>query len=254
MYQAQMMDPWWRWYSEEPGPRRALALFTGQYAYERQGRARSYPHAAYFAVENAQALDAAEIWCTFLGELEGARPNTKLNPLYHTGAQCNCVCCAFAADGGGVVDLIAATRSELAAGLVRHAFERLDRIRGIGPKIASFFLRDVAVRFEIEPLQDRELLQPIDVWVRRYVTRRTNAAVPDDFMAAQWICANSAAPEAANQGLWYFASQIASSEVKLRRALADDAYARVLIERYVDSVEDAVAAWRNSAQDHPEQS
>jgi hypothetical protein len=253
MYQAQMMDPWWRWYSEDLGPRRALALFTGQYAYERQGRARSYPHAAYFAVENSHALDAAEIWSTFLSELKGARPNTKLNPLYHTGAQCDCVCCTFAADGGGVVDLIGATRSELAAGLVRHAFERLDSIRGIGPKIASFFLRDVAVRFEIEPLRDRELLQPIDVWVRRYVTRRTKAAVLGDFMAAQWIYANSAAPEAANQGLWYFASQIASSEVKLRRALADEEYASALIERYVDNVEDAVAAWRNSAQDHPEQ-
>ena len=246
IYRAQMMDPWWRWYSEEPGPQRALALFAGQYAYERQGRARSYPHAAYFAIEKTPALDAGEIWRAFLGELEGARPNTKLNPLYHTVARCNCVCCTFAGDNGGVVDVIEAARREVAAGRVHYAFDRLDRVRGVGPKIASFFLRDVAVRFKIEPFQDRELLQPIDVWVRRYVMRLTEAAAPSsDPLAAQWICANSAAPEAANQGLWYFASQIASSEVKLRRALADDEYARVLVERYVDNLGDAVAAWRN---------
>jgi hypothetical protein len=97
------------------------------------------------------------------------------------------------------------------------------------------------VRFSIEPLHDRELLQPIDVWVRRYETRLTAAALPvGDLLAAQWICANSATPEAANQGLWYFAScrasQIASSEVKLRRALTDDEYARALVERYVGNL------------------
>jgi hypothetical protein len=95
MYRAQLMDPWWRWYTAEPGPQRALALFAGQYAYERQGRARSYPHAAYFAIEKTPALDAAEIWHALLSELDDARPNRNLNPLYHTGAPCNCVCCTF---------------------------------------------------------------------------------------------------------------------------------------------------------------
>jgi hypothetical protein len=254
MYQAQMMDPWWQWYTDEPGPRRALALFAGQYAYERQGRARSYPHAAYFAIEKTPALDAVKIWHAFLSELDGARPNKNLNPLYHTGARCNCVCCTFADGDGGIVDVIEAARSELAAGSVRHAFECLDRVRGVGPKIASFFLRDVAVRFSIEPLHDRELLQPIDVWVRRYVTRFTGAAAPvGDILAAQLICANSAAPEAANQGLWYFASQIASSEVKLRHALTNDQYARALVERYVDNLRDVVAAWRGPDKHDPSQ-
>ncbi len=150
--------------------------------------------------------------------------------------------------------MIEAARSEVAAGRVRDAFESLDRVRGIGPKIASFFLRDVAVRFSIEPLQDRELLQPIDVWVRRYVRQATGATVPvGDALAAQWICANSAAPEAANQGLWYFASQIASSEVKLRRSLADGGYARALVERYVDNLGDVVAAWRSPEKRDPGQ-
>lgn len=73
-----MVDPWWRWYADEPGPQRALGLFAGQYAYERQGRARSYPHAAYFAIEKTPALDAAKIWHAFLSELDGAKPNRNL--------------------------------------------------------------------------------------------------------------------------------------------------------------------------------
>lgn len=138
---------------------------------------------------------------------------------------------------------------------MHDAFDRLDRVRGVGPKIASFFLRDVAVWFKINPPRNRELLQPIDVWVRRYVTRQTGAAVQSsDLLAAQWICANSAVPEEANQGLWYFSSQIASSEVRMRRAIADDKCASVLVERYVDKLGDAVAAWRNAEQNYPDQS
>ena len=61
-------------------------------------------------------------------------------------------------------------------GHIPRAFQHLDQGRGIGPKIASFFLRDLAVWFEIEPLQHRELLQPIDRWVRRYVSLLENGA------------------------------------------------------------------------------
>ena len=43
------------------------------------------------------------------------------------------------------------------------------RIRGVGRKIASFFLRDTALRYQIEPATDRHLLQPGDLWIRRFV-------------------------------------------------------------------------------------
>jgi len=192
-----MMDPWWRWYTEEPGPRRALALFTGQYAYERQGRARSYPHAAYFAVNECRALDAAEIWQAFQDELNGAKTNPWLNPLNHSAVQCTCVHCTFTGSHGELEDVVDTMRSDLVDGRVRHAFHRLNKVRGIGPKIASFFLRDLAVWFKVEPLEDRELLQPIDIWVRRYVALLNNGpTVLTDQQAATWICANAVAPEA----------------------------------------------------------
>jgi hypothetical protein len=126
------------------------------------------------------------------------------------------------------MNIVETARIELAHGRVHTAFERVDKIRGVGPKIASFFLRDVAVHFEIEPPGDREPLQPIDVWARRYVARLATKESPStDIQAARWICEKSRAPETANQGLWYFGSQIAASDVKLRRALADDGYAAI---------------------------
>ncbi len=241
-----MMDPWWRWYSEGPGAQRALALFVGQYAYEHQGRARSYPHAAYFAVEASAGLNAAEMLQAFQRELAGAKSNPQHNALNHIAASCVCVRCIFTGSNGRLQDIVDATRSDLVSGRVERAFEQLKLVRGVGPKIASFFLRDLAVWFKIEPLRDRERLQPIDRRVRRYVASLIEgSAEPTDEQTARWVCRNSAAPEAANQGLWYFASQIAASEVKLRHANADEQYTIELVERYVDQLEEAVAVWRH---------
>lgn len=248
LYRAETMNPWWHWYSEDFGPRRALALFAGQYAYERQGRALSYPHAAYFAIASRedQAVDAAEVWRAFQRDLDGARLNLKNNPLAHTSPNCRCACCIFTGGDDRLVDIVEVARCELAEGHLRRAFDRLNRVRGVGPKIASFFLRDVAVWFKIEPVKDREILQPVDVWVQRYLPIPAGgAAGPTQSQTARWICENSAAPEAANQGLWYFGSQIAASEVKLRKALANEQYAYELVERYVDQLQSAVTAWRS---------
>jgi hypothetical protein len=254
MYRAQMMDPWWHWYGEDPGPRRALALFAGNYAYERQGRARSYPHAAYLAVMHVSGeLDAADIWQAFLAELDRAKSNPKLNPLNHTTRSCSCVRCAFSDSQGQLEDIVDVVHTELVEGRVRDAFDRLDSVRGIGPKIASFFLRDLAIWFKIEPRQRRDLLQPIDVWVHRYVAMLDGgAASRRDEWTANWICEHSAAPEALNQGLWYFSSQIAASQVKLRHALDEEDYASEITERYVAQLRDAVAAWAEQGESGPE--
>jgi hypothetical protein len=245
LYRAHMMDPWWLWYDQEPSPRRALSVFMGQYAYERQGRAPAYPHAAYFAImdNNEPALDPVKIWDAFQHELDGAKSNPKLNPLYHVPGSCRCASCSLMDDDGELINIVEVTRLQLTDEHVRAAFDHLNKIRGVGPKIASFFLRDVAMHFEIQPVRDRELLQPIDVWVRRYVARLTGTLPRTDTQTALWICRNTRAPEAVNQGLWYFGSQIATSDVKLRRALADDDYAMQLVNLYIDRIERAVTAW-----------
>ena len=52
---------------------------------------------------------------------------------------------------------------------LESAFEKLKKIRGVGNKIASFYLRDIYLLSENtnKNLKNRHLLQPIDVWTRR---------------------------------------------------------------------------------------
>lgn len=211
---------------------------------------RSYPHAAYFAVRESQALDGAEIWRAFLAKLDGTKPNPRLNPLFHSPPGCTCARCSFT-DGSGISSISSRSHARhwprVTCG--RHSTAWIGSA-GIGPKITPFFLRDAATWFEIAPTRNRELLQPVDMWARRYVTRIAGDAVRGtDSQVANWICANSTAPEAFNQGLWYLGSQIAASDVKLHRALDDDEYARDLVEHYVSPLHDAVTAWRPASHD-----
>ncbi len=83
LYRAEIIDPWWTWYEKEQNAKRALALFVGQYAYDRPGRTHSFSHAAYFAVQESPTLGSEEIWQAFLYELGGTKPYVWLNPLFH---------------------------------------------------------------------------------------------------------------------------------------------------------------------------
>ena len=58
-----------------------------------------------------------------------------------------------------------------AGGRASEAAAQLQRLQGIGPKIAAFFLRDVVTSHGISEghLGDRRSILPIDVWVRRGV-------------------------------------------------------------------------------------
>jgi hypothetical protein len=157
---------------------------------------------------------------------EGA--NSKNNPLYPMGGKdvdlitfcaslndCDYNICAFGMHG---------IRTDL-----RKTYDRLNDIRGVGPKIASFFLRDVALRdpASYHEIQNRELLQPIDIWVRRTATllagdpddRRSNLAIAKELvkLAAEAGCCDLSV----NSGSWYFGSQVVGTLRDLRAALSN---------------------------------
>lgn len=73
LYRAQGMDTWGRWYSENPTPVRAVGLFLRNYAYERQGRAPGYEHAAFEAVQTA----VAPLQCPHLRAVPESRPRRE---------------------------------------------------------------------------------------------------------------------------------------------------------------------------------
>lgn len=243
LYQARFENHLWDRFTEPEGDGVAAAcLFLEGYAFERQGRDPSYAHAAVAAVEKAKILPGRHLGQTVRNEffifLPGQKPNWKMSPLDHRDEQgCNCVWCVF--DGENIVT---ATKQSMLNDQVKPIWERLQRIRGVGPKIASLFLRDVAVRYGLTPRAERHLLQPVDVWVRRTVHWMTNSNGMGDEHVAQWIVDECEKPELANQGIWYFGAQIAQSEFTLRKALGDRAWAWTAVQDHIASLEATLAA------------
>jgi 3-methyladenine DNA glycosylase/8-oxoguanine DNA glycosylase len=136
----------------------------------------------------------------------------------------------------------------LRAGDVRPVHELLISINGVGAKIASLFLRDVAWACEIRPTQSRELFQPVDMWVRRYVHHWEQNDELEDPACAHWIVerASEAAvsPERVNAGMWYFGARVAGDELTLTQLIDDAEAMRIAVEKHVNEMAAQVAAWR----------
>lgn len=253
----------------------ALSQFLLGYAFERQGRSPSYAPIARHVAEAVakRAADAPDFWSTpdsaraiwdsFCSELDNlARdgkpksPNAMVNPLCprrtcyelekrpHTTKAPSVVEFVQEQLEADSYNLVAWALAKLRHGQVPEAWESLCTINGIGSKIASFFLRDVAWCFEAHPDRDRELLQPVDVWVRRTVFELDRSA---EGREAEWIVEQAleagALPEAVNAGIWYFGALIAGSELQLFQALDSPQYARRLVDEYVARLRRQADTW-----------
>jgi hypothetical protein len=135
-------------------------------------------------------------------------------------------------------------RRAIADDRVSDVHTEVCRVRGVGRKLASFFLRDVALRFGLAPDTDRWLLQPVDLWVRRFTELLNLERGMSVRAVAEWVVAHSETPELANAGMWYFGARIAPRRLDWEMALTDSAYAEGLVRRRVAGMEAAVAAWR----------
>jgi hypothetical protein len=119
----------------------------------------------------------------------------------------------------------------LTTGQASEASTRLQRLHGVGPKIAAFFLRDMLVATAIpeEQIGGPHLVQPIDVWVRRAVvhligddTYASEARDPAAMKRMVDIARELAVPGAAlNCALWVLGARLACSDAALKRALTD---------------------------------
>ena len=129
--------------------------------------------------------------------------------------------------------LVTYLRGRLDKDQANQAHQELTTINGIGLKIASLFLRDLATYYTIAISKDRHLFQPIDVWVRRIVQELGGPT--DDQDVGKWIVNKSAGlvnPEAVNQGMWYFAREIAGSYHRLRNSIQYLSYAKALFGQH----------------------
>ena len=197
------MTPAWNSFGDLKEPSKALGLFF-VYAFERQGRNPSYSHAAQDAVSdsvNVKQLSAEQTWRAFQKNLQGEKLNVKLNPLFHEDDhRCMCVI-DWLQQREGRHNIVYAAKAALETWETAVFRDELCQIRGTGGKISSFFLRDVALWFGIEPTAARVMLQPIDVWVARTVGMLGGPESPEA-ATQEWMVNHFEQPEKANAGVW----------------------------------------------------
>lgn len=237
----------------------SLAIFLEGYAFERQGKRPDYPYAAVDALlllrNNTSTLtrnSSIMLWRQFSRLLSNQNLNCKNNPLYPSANPNNLP--NFNPSNRSLIEIIAtyvpqgSTLTSYIKNLIKHnrdiypAHELLTEIRGIKDKIASFFLRDLVIVMNINLLntRNRHLLQPVDIWVKRTIKTISNNSSISKKQIANWIVNNSlrngVSPEKVNMGIWFFCSQIITSEYRLKKALNNFYYAQSLLRNYKASL------------------
>jgi len=267
LYDARILGPaLHRYAGADRDPRAALALFVSFYAYERQGSSPNYARAAVDALMQSPELSPLAVWREYKRLLRSVKLNAANNPLSPKGTP-------FARKGGerktwqpSIIEFAASApdrrnltvwaREQLASGRIREAHSDLCGVNGLGPKIASFFLRDVATMHGLEPDRDRQLLQPVDVWVRRLAKLTCGRGeLPTDSACAEAMVdaslAAGASPERVNQGMWYFASQVCgSSEYVAERIIREGSIWQSVedhVQRLAESSARTAEAWERLA-------
>lgn len=152
----------------------ALALFARGYAFEWAGAPRGWgPIAQEIILSGPKTAKptsafADRCWKDFTAQVNGTG-NPRHNPLNSKGKRVPATL-FMASRTADEYNLLRWASRTLRDGRARHAYDELRSVQGVGPKIASFFLRDVVAGLGIEEGLlgvDRTYIQPIDVWVAR---------------------------------------------------------------------------------------
>lgn len=272
VFEARFMRPLWHRYpAHHSDDFDALALFLDGYAFARQGAKPDFGHAAVDVVKELrnqeQTLTGESIpqkaWDMFRTRLEDQGLNPANSPLCPSGTIYNRRRTGSSLTHGSSVleflrgmaefqlspNIVSFAKYSIQMDKVGDGHSALCTINGIGSKIASLFLRDVARFYTVFPSKDRNLLQPVDVWILRISEHLLQDKLPKEEVA-DWILAQATRsnvnPEAVNEGMWYFGSEIADSKYRMSRALNDLGYAKALLDEHIEAVRREVLAWERT--------
>ena len=265
LYQAQLMDPSWRRYPDrETCPWDGIGLFLWSYAFERQGRRPDYSPVAADVVQELKAegfrIDqpeaATEAWHRFSKQLGNDRLNIANNPMAPKGSPYQ----RKGRERQSVTRSPSAIQvaSQLGRSIVAHVLDLLREdqpkrahalvagMNGVGDKIASLFLRDVASYYELNVDTDRHLLQPVDTWIQRATGPCLNVSEKKDVARAivEACQACNVNPEHVNNGMWYFGAMVAQSTYRLRQAVESRPRFWSMTREHVSALGDVVLAYR----------
>lgn len=183
----------------------ALAAFYSHYAFARRGKERDVIATAALsalnecaAVVGEQGLigsdDSVQVWAAFESILtaQGRKPREEQNrgPVQGMLELAQEIHRLY--PGLSLATWVVRGVSE--ASTLEPAYQRIVDIRGIGPKSAATFVRDVVVLFGLEDsvdYADRIYLLSVDRWLRRVLPKITDEPGLDN--APDWIVAGKVA-------------------------------------------------------------
>lgn len=226
---------------------KALVCFIQNYAYERQGAAAAYPIIAEMVIEKlfqgkmrlVTISHAKEAWkiCKQIArkEFNDLELNESHNPMNSDKG----VLTVMATEQISNISLH--TKDLIERDKTREAHNLIKSIRGIGPKIASFYLRDIAYLGNLSEskIKDQYYLQPIDTWLEQSLSIIFADKVPTELTKKQKIIVElceeaNCSPIAFNQGAWVLGSQIAG-DFNTFRKIAKGNNARAIIKKHIST-------------------
>lgn len=193
-------------------PYGCCCAMLGYYAFMRRGKDRlelgeiaggawrdCYPKERFDSFLDTEAAD--RVWDAFAERCSerGRKPNENLNYGVVAGL-IELVQEAYRATNGGSVAQYVGDAVER-TGRLETEFMRIVDIRGVGPKFASIFLRDVVDTLDLEEgvsNVDRLYLQPMDKWVRLAARHILSEEEAD---SADWVLAGKLAKYARHSGV-----------------------------------------------------
>jgi len=239
---------------------KALICFLDNYAYERQGAPKAYPKIAIKCISNKYKkgenwiipteTDVKNLWEDYRNiaisdfnmlskNSEEAKVNKRNNPMNKNGGVINKL------NSLKIPNIAVYVRDLLCDSNIAKAYKFLINIRGVGEKISSFYLRDIAYLSNLEEndiKEDLYLLQPIDTWLEQTLKVLFNNEFPNSLQDKQKkivkLCEESEVSSISfNQGAWVLGSQIAGEFESFKRAINSNNSAKNIIKKHIEDKE-----------------
>lgn len=224
----------------------ALACFLENYAYERQGAAPAYPKIAMRAfrrrfgqkISSVTSEDATIIWSSYKEIARNEYNSLSVNPTHNPMSSDNGLLKVMVSNN--IANLATHARNLIQHRQTEEAHKLIADIRGIGTKIASLYLRDIAYLGELseEEIEDQRYLQPVDTWIEQTLSIVIGAAKPSSLKEKQEmivrLCHSAeVSPIAFSQGAWMLGSRVAGDYLTFEQ-LAKGQNAEAIIQKHIE--------------------
>jgi len=224
----------------EEDAQRSITTFISGYAYERQGAPKAYPKIAnkiisqYFnrKINNNDALSNFEKECKKIG----IGSNRTNNIFFKNKGKITILDFMYGIDNIAIEKWV---KTCIEHGKISDAHSEMCKIRGIGEKIASFYIRDIVYKYSLEKIvkSKKHLIHPIDIWVRRAGQiilkdwNKTDYKIRKFLVesAEEWKITNAEL----NAGLWILGGYLCKNQTEFESAIKNPNIIKDLIRERI---------------------